>query len=68
MSVKERMKAMEEEASKILNPEEEDETEKLIEAAGEAAEKNPHFNPEGELMEKVKEIEEATDVLIGNKH
>ena len=64
MSVKERMKAMEEEASKILNPEEEDETEKLIEEAGE---KNPHFNPEGELMEKVKEIEEATDVLIGNK-
>ena len=56
MSVKERMKAMEEEASKILNPEEEDETEKLIEEAGEAAEKNPHFNPEGELMEKVKEI------------
>ena len=67
MSVKERMKAMEEEASKILNPEEEDETEKLIEEAGEAAEKNPHFNPEGDLMEKVMEIEEATDVLIGNK-
>ena len=67
MSVKERMKAMEEEASKILKTEEEDETEKLIEEAGEAAEKNPHFNPEGELMEKVKEIEEATDVLIGNK-
>ena len=67
MSVKERMKAMEEEASKILNPEEEDETEKLIEEAGEAAEKNHHFNPEVELMEKVKEIEEATDVLIGNK-
>lgn len=66
MSVKDKMKEAELAAEEILNPEV-DEEEKMIQAAGEAAEKNPHFNPKGELMEKVHEIEEAADELLVHK-
>lgn len=66
MSVNDKMKEAELAAEKILNPEV-DEEEKMIQAAGEAAEKNPHFNPKGELMEKVHEIEEAADELLVHK-
>lgn len=66
MSVKDKMKEAELAAEEILNPEV-DEEEKMIQAAGEAAEKNPHFNPKGELMKKVHEIEEAADELLVHK-
>ena len=66
MSIKDKMKEAELAAEEILNPEV-DEEEKMIQAAGEAAEKNPHFNPKGELMEKVHEIEEAADELLVHK-
>lgn len=63
MTVKKRMEDAKEEAENIINPKTDEDDEMILEA-GREAEKNPHFNPEGKLAKKVKEVGDSADTLL----